>query len=183
MKFTDESRKHWSEGQRRRFQRPEELKKLEYARSLQVIDFQKRAQIMHEAFLAKYGSYTELTKMALKSPKRKPNKLELKVAKLLGDEWEYVGDGRVEIGGLIPDFVHKTKRQVLEVMGCYFHSCPEHFPNVKRPRSASPAYKESIYKTNGYEVIFIWEHDIKGKGRKLTFAEGGVKDPSIYAKP
>jgi len=68
-------------------------------------------------------------------------------------------------------------------MGCYFHSCLEHFPNVKRPRSASPSYKESVYKTNGYEVIFIWEHDIKGKGGKLAFVESGVKDPSIYAKP
>ncbi len=64
----------------------------------------------------------------------------------------------------------------------YFHSCPAHFPEVKRPRSASPAYKESVYKRNGYEVIFIWEHDIEGKGRKLAFADSGVKDPSIYAK-
>ena len=71
--------------------------------------------------------------------------------------------------------------QVLEVLGCYFHSCPAHFPEVKRPRSASPAYKESVYKRNGYEVIFIWEHDIKP--RKLAFADSGVKDPWIYAKP
>lgn len=175
-----DARKNMSEAQKLRFQRPEELKKLEKARSLQIIDYNERAKLMRKVFLKKYGSFTELTKMALKSSKRKPNKLELKVAKLLGDEWEYVGDGRVEIGGLIPDFVHKTKRQVLEVMGCYFHSCPEHFPEVKRPRSASPAYKESVYKGNGYEVIFIWEHDIKAG--KIAFAERGVKDPSIYAK-
>jgi len=37
-------------------QRPEELKKLEYARSLQHIDFEKRAEMMHEAFLKKYGT-------------------------------------------------------------------------------------------------------------------------------
>jgi G:T-mismatch repair DNA endonuclease (very short patch repair protein) len=129
---------------------------------------------MNKAFLAKYGSYTELTKMALKSPGRKnPNKLELKAAKMLGEEWEYVGDGRLEIGGLIPDFVHKTKPQVLEVLGCYFHSCPIHFSEVKRPRSASPSYKQSVFKRNGYEVIFIWEHDIKQKGA-LAFKMAGV---------
>jgi hypothetical protein len=33
-----------------------------------------------------------------------------------------------------------------------------------------------------YEVIFLWEHDIKAR-RKLAFAESGVKDPSVYAKP
>jgi hypothetical protein len=48
-----------SKSQKLRFQRPEELKKLEKARSLQVIDLQKRAQIMHEAFLKKYGSFLE----------------------------------------------------------------------------------------------------------------------------
>ncbi len=128
MRFTDASRKHWSEGQRRRFQRPEERMKLEKARELfRALSQEARAKLMNKAFLAKYGSYTELTKMA-KSPKRKPNRFELKVAKLLGDEWKYVGDGRVEIGGLIPDFIHKTKRQVLEVLGCYFHSCPCGFP-------------------------------------------------------
>ena len=130
---------------------------------------------MHEVFLAKYGSYIELAKMALKSPKRRPNKLESKVATLLGDEWEYVGDGRVEIGGLFPDFVHKTKRQVLEVMRCYFHSCPEHFSNVKRPRSASLSYKESVYKTNGYDVIFVWEHDIKAGKFAFTGPEVHVQ--------
>lgn len=128
---------------------------------------------MHKAFLAKYGSYTELAKMALRSPRRKPNKLELKVAKLLGEEWEFVGNGRLEIGGLFPDFVHKTRRQVLEVLGCYFHSCPEHFPQVKRPRSAFPAYKESVYKKNGYEVVLLWEHDIK-KGRTCVIANGRI---------
>jgi hypothetical protein len=119
MKFTDESRKHWSEGQRRRFQRPEERRKLEKARELsfRALSQEARAKLMRKAFLAIYGSYIELTKMALRSPKRKPNQLELEVAKLLGEEWGYVGDGRLEIGGLIPDFVHKTKRKVLEVLG------------------------------------------------------------------
>jgi len=178
-----ETRKRMSEAQRLRFQRPEELKKLEYARSLQDIDFEKRAEMMHEAFLKKYGSFLELAKMGMRVPKRKPSSLELKVAKSLGSEWVYVGDGKLTIGGLVPDFVHKTKRKVLEVLGCYFHSCPAHFPEVKRPRSASPAYKESVYKQNGYEVIFVWEHDMKGKARKLAFADNGVEDPSIYAKP
>src|SRR5438132_13211204 len=88
VKFSDESRRHWNEGQRRRFKRPEERKKLEKARELsyRALSQQARAKLMHKAFLAKYGSYIELAKMALRSPKRKPNKLELKVAKLLGEE-------------------------------------------------------------------------------------------------
>ncbi len=127
---SEETKKRCREAQRKRFQRPEELKKLEEARrlSFKVIDLQERAKLMHGAFLEKYGSFVELAKMGLKAPKRRPNKLEMQVAKMLGDEWEYVGDRKLAVGGLIPDFVHKTGKEVLEVLGCYYHSCPVHFP-------------------------------------------------------
>jgi G:T-mismatch repair DNA endonuclease (very short patch repair protein) len=170
-----------SKSQRLRFQRPEELKKLERARSLQVIDFQKRAQIMHEAFLRKYGSFLELAKMGMKAPKRKPSKLEIEVAKNLGNEWEYVGDGRLTIGGLVPDFIHRNRREVLEVFGCYYHACPTHFPDAPMGPKTSPSFRQSVYEANGYKMAFLWEHDVK-KARKLAFAESDVKDPSIYAK-
>jgi hypothetical protein len=179
---SEETRKSCSEGQRRRLQRPEEQKKLEEARrrSFLVIDFQERAKVMHEAFLAKYGSFVELAKMGLKAPKRKPNRLELEVASMLGQEWKYVGKGDLVIEGLIPDFVHRTKKEVLEVLGCYFHACPEHFPNVRMSRTALPSYRESVYKKNGYEVTFIWEHEVRP--RKLAFKDAGVGDPSVYAE-
>jgi hypothetical protein len=178
---SDETRRHCSEAQRKRFQRPEELRKLERARSLQVIDFQERARMMHEAFLKKYGSFLELAKMGMKAPKRKPSKLELGVAKNLGDEWEYVGDGKLAIGGLVPDFIHRTRKEVLEVFGCYYHACPTHFPNAPMGPKTSPSFRESVYAANGYKMEFLWEHDIK-MARKLAFADSGVKDPSIYAK-
>ncbi|MGH9919972.1 MAG: hypothetical protein ACRD6W_14045 [Nitrososphaerales archaeon] len=178
---SDETRKRISEAQRRRFQRPEKLKKLEKARSLQVIDFQKRAEVMHEAFLKKYGSFLELAKMGMKAPKRKPSKLELEVAKSLGDEWEYVGDGKITIGGLVPDFVHRTRKEILEVLGCYYHTCPIDYPDAPVRPKALPSFRESVYRAQGYEVEFLWEHDIK-KRRRLAFADSGVRDPSIYAK-
>ena len=178
--LSDESRKRIRESQRIRFQRPEELKKLARARSLVVIDFQQRAEVMREAFLKKYGSYLELAKMGMKAPKRKPNKLELEVAKNLGEDWEYVGDGKTTVGGLVPDFVHRTRKEVLEVFGCYYHACPIHFPNAPMGPKTSPSYRESVYAASGYKMQFLWEHDVK-KGRKLAFAESGVKDPSIYA--
>jgi G:T-mismatch repair DNA endonuclease (very short patch repair protein) len=180
--LSEESRERMSRSQKLRFQRPEELKKLERARSLQVIDFQKRAEIMHEAFLKKYGSFLELAKMGMKAAKRKPSSLELEVAKILGDEWEYVGNGKLTIGGLVPDFVHRTRKEVLEVFGCYYHACPSHYPNAPMVPKTSPAFRESVYTANGYKMETIWEHDIK-KSKRLAFLEGGVKDPSVYAKP
>ena len=159
------------------------MKKLERARNLsyQVIDFVERVKMMHEAFLAKCGSFTELAKMGLRAPRRKPNKLEMEAVKILGDAWRFVGKGDLVIGGLIPDFIHEQKRVVLEVLGCYFHACPQHFPNVRVERSARVDYREAVFKKNGYDVVFLWEHDIK-KRRKLAFKDAVVNDPSIYAK-
>ncbi len=180
---SEKTRRKQSESQKKRFQRPEEQRKLERARQLsfQAVDLQERARHMHEAFLAKYGSFTELAKMGLRAPKRKPNKLELQVAKILGKEWSYVGKGDLVIGGLIPDFVHKQRKEVVEVLGCYFHACPTHFPDARLNRTAALDYRESVYRKNGYEVTFLWEHDIK-KRRKLAFRDAAVKDPSIYAR-
>jgi len=39
-----------------------------------------------------------------------------------------------------------------------------------------------VFRANGYGVQFLWEHEIKER-RKLAFAEAGVKDPSVYARP
>ena len=182
VKTGEQTRRRQSISQKKRFQRPEEQKKLDRARELsyQAVSLEKRAQMMQEAFLKKYGSFLELAKMGLKAPRRKPNKLEIETAKLLGEDWQYVGQGELVIGGLIPDFVHKKRKVVLEVMGCYFHGCPTHFPNVRMGRTASTGYKESVYKKNGYNVIFLWEHDIRR--RKLAFKDAGVRDPSVYAE-
>ena len=116
---------------------------------------------MHEAFLRKYGSFLELAKMGMKAPKRKPSKLELEVAKSLGDEWKYVGDGKMTIGGLVPDFVHLTRKEVLEVFGCYYHACPIHFPDAPMGPKTSPTFRESVYAANGYKMDYLWEHDVK----------------------
>jgi G:T-mismatch repair DNA endonuclease (very short patch repair protein) len=137
---------------------------------------------MQEAFLKKDGSFFELAKMGMKAPKRKPSSLELEVAKILGDEWEHVGDGKFSIGGLVPDFVHRSRKEVLEVFGCYYHTCPVHFPDALGGPKTSPSFRQSVYEANGYKMQFIWEHDIEGKDRKLAFADSGVKDPSTYAE-
>lgn len=147
--------------------------------SLQTFDSKARAKKMQEAFLRKYGSFFELAKMGMQAPKRKPSKLELRVARMLGKDWEYVGGGRLDIGGLVPDFIHVSRRQVLEVLGCYYHSCPIHFPEAPMRHKASPEFRKSVYEANGYGVILLWEHDVKG--RKLAFRDAGVDDPSVYA--
>jgi len=103
--------------------------------------------------------------------------LEIEVSKMLGEEWLYVGKGDLVIGALIPDFVHKQRK---EVLGCYFHACPRHFPNVRIERNAKPEYRDGL-REEQLQSDLLWEHTVKEERRKLAFAESGVKDPSVYA--
>jgi hypothetical protein len=59
LTVSEETRMRQSVSQKKRFQRPEERKKLEKAMelSLRVMSLQERAQLMHEAFLKKYGNF------------------------------------------------------------------------------------------------------------------------------
>ena len=48
---------------------------------------------------------------------------------------------------------------IIYIDGCYWHACPLHFPNAKKPNydNARIPYLTKC----GYNVEIIWEHDIK----------------------
>jgi very-short-patch-repair endonuclease len=45
---------------------------------------------------------------------------------------------------------------LIELDGCYWHSCPIHYPS---PKSEVDTFKDSLAKDAGYPLIRIWEHD------------------------
>jgi hypothetical protein len=69
-------------------------------------------------------------------------------------EWSYEGNGSFIIKGRNPDFRNKTRKILIEVFGDYWHD-PELFPD-------RPTEEELIthYKTNGFDCLVIWEHDV-----------------------
>lgn len=60
-------------------------------------------------------------------------------------------------------------RVVVDVRGCWWHACPEHGPTAKNnadwwreklARNVSrDAETESALRTDGWEVVVVWEHD------------------------
>lgn len=91
---------------------------------------------------------------------------------MLGNERRCVSKGDLVVGGLTPDFVHKDRKEMLEALGCYFHS-PERLLDARLSRQVPLDEKGSIYKKCGHEVIFVREHDVKG--RKLVVGDGDMK--------
>jgi hypothetical protein len=94
---------------------------------------------------------------------RSPNKVEIKVLnwlnEQLGNEWKFVGDGQIIIGGCCPDFINTNgKKLIVEFYGDFFHK-PE-----------DEGYKKKLYAKFGYDTFAIWSKDIQNHtNRALLF--------------
>jgi len=82
-----------------------------------------------------------------------PNKPEKCLIKLLPKTYKFVGDGKLIIGGLCPDFVNKDNNKIIELYGDYWHKRPEVIERDKR--------RIKTYKKYGYKMLVIWEHELK----------------------
>jgi G:T-mismatch repair DNA endonuclease (very short patch repair protein) len=89
-----------------------------------------------------------------------PNVPEKELNKLLGNDYKFVGDGKVILGGFNPDFINcNGQKKIVELYGCYWHKCKTcGFGNGKRPIDAG-RLKE--YKKLGYSTLIVWEHELK----------------------
>lgn len=84
----------------------------------------------------------------------KPNKLEIKLDKILQDnfpgEWKYVGNGEVIIGRKNPDFINiNGKKQVIELYGTYWH------------KNHVPQDRIDHFKKHGFDCIILWDRELK----------------------
>jgi DNA mismatch endonuclease (patch repair protein) len=66
---------------------------------------------------------------------------------------EHLINGKFCVDVFVPDY-----NLIIYIDGCYWHACPMHFPNAKKPGSDNARIP---YLTKcGYNVEIIWEHDI-----------------------
>jgi len=107
----------------------------------------------------------EYIKAQMRAREVRPNKLELKLNNLLQtqfpNEWKYVGDGEVIIGGICPDWANVNgEKKLIDLFGCFYHGCPIHNPNWKpRPRAREDV-RRKIFSNFGYDYLVIWEHEL-----------------------
>lgn len=62
------------------------------------------------------------------------------------------------IGKFCVDVLIPSMNTVIFVDGCYWHACPAHFPNAKRPKTDNA--RIPYLSKCGFKVIILWEHDI-----------------------
>lgn len=90
-------------------------------------------------------------------PKERPNKEEKELLQFLNgvipNKYEYVGDGKVWINGLNPDFICRGKRKVIEYFGNRWHEPPEEKKRVE------------AFKKQNYDCLVIWGDNFKGEDK------------------
>lgn len=101
----------------------------------------------------------------------KPNKMELYLYSILQnyfpDEWKYVGDGQVIMGGLCPDFINcNGKKKIIEFFGSYWHK--DILSSISKPYNRTEEGKKIIYKKYGFDMLIIWDYELKDEERLVT---------------
>lgn len=87
---------------------------------------------------------------------KKPNQIESLLDEFLREdypgEWKYVGDGRVIIGGRIPDFMNANGwKAVIESFGTIYHAVDEFMGGKRSVKNTIEHYKEY-----GYDCLVVW---------------------------
>lgn len=82
----------------------------------------------------------------------KPEKILIRIIKENNLPFNYVGDGKVWIGGFNPDFLSKNPKHIIEVFGDYWHNLPSYKKRDKR--------RLETYKKYGYTTLIIWEGEL-----------------------
>jgi G:T-mismatch repair DNA endonuclease (very short patch repair protein) len=111
----------------------------------------------------KYCSYSCAAKAKLHNARHTmtaPEKRFEIICKKHNLPFHFVGDGSLWLGNANPDFMHTTKKIVVEIFGDYWHS-PLLNRNIKNDRTLQSRQKQ--LKNEGYKCIFIWESDLKRK--------------------
>ena len=102
-----------------------------------------------------------------------PNKPEKKMIELLGNffpgEYEYTGDGKLVISGLVPDFVNEAGKKIIEVFGEPFHD-PQNTFLKEIPYIRTEWGRIKIFAKKGYATLIVWTkefRDMKELERKV----------------
>jgi G:T-mismatch repair DNA endonuclease (very short patch repair protein) len=94
------------------------------------------------------------------SKKTKPELIFEEICKRNDLPFHYVGDGSLWIGDANPDFIHNTRKIVVEVYGDYWHS-PLLNGNIQYNHTLEGRRKQ--LKAEGHKLIVFWESDLKRK--------------------
>lgn len=73
----------------------------------------------------------------------------------------YVVNEGIVVGGFRPDFMHETKKIIVEILGDYWHTLPKVQERDKR--------KFDAYRKLGWKVIFLWASELDDEEKVIRW--------------
>jgi DNA mismatch endonuclease, patch repair protein len=129
-----------------------ELAHFRKGKTYQEVYGEKRAEQISQAM--SLGAVQRLSKQ--KTSFTKP---ELEMKKLL-DSWGIKYEFQYPIGYYCVDFYIPSKKLIIQIDGCYWHGCSEHFNDLNRTQKKNTRIDHSCnsyLKNRGYDILRIWE--------------------------
>jgi len=108
--------------------------------------------------------------------------LEELLDEMFKGEWLFVGDKSFVVDNLSPDFVNVNgKKKLIDLLGCYWHGCLVcGYEGVgKSVREHELGNRTERFSNFGYEIMYIWEHELKDKEKIKGKLLGYEYNPNI----
>jgi len=99
----------------------------------------------------------ELFRKRMLAAQRSPTRPEQVIIDLINKyklPYKYVGDGKVSVGKMLPDFVHNTEQWAVDLFGDYFHS--EKFAKRTGLPYETPEERIEKFKVLGWKLKVVW---------------------------
>lgn len=81
--------------------------------------------------------------------------------------FDFIGNTTENINGYIPDFICREKNKLIELFGCYWHSCNEckktSNRNIREKNIDDIRMRK--FQEKGFETLVIWEHELKNENK------------------
>lgn len=110
-------------------------------------------------------NYRERTiRKVLEALSKRPTHPERKLIDIIKHHnlnFKYVGNGKVIIGGLCPDFIHGSDRKLIEVFGRIYHD-PEVSYKDHIPWKSQYWGRLAHFSQFGYDCLILWDDELDG---------------------
>lgn len=145
---------------------PESLKRI--AEGQLSATFQRNTEAANQKTRALWADpewKTAMLKKLRRAFQKKPNRLEQRLLNIFmanNMPYEYVGDGKVVINGLIPDFINTDgDKKIIELFGEHWHSKQD----VKWHQTELG--RIMAYNSVGFDCLIIWTKELRDEAKLL----------------